>query len=349
MKKRLSVVMAVMALTAAGAGPAAAFVNNTGAGTSKFLDLGAGARALGMGEAYSPVAEGPDAIYWNPAGLAQIERPEFSYTHTEFMRFFHHEYAAYAHPVEALKGTLAVSFTHYWQDPLPAVDNVNKELGTFSPNGQVYTVAYARSFRRESAAQEKVKDYFGDKWNVPGMIRPLGMDEPEPWTGSFMFGLAFKILQETIYTAQATAFAVDGGAIYRPAALQKMSFSFAFRNAGSRTEFLSESEALPSSIEVGAAYDARWGLARALPAVVLVVPYYGPPHIKVGAEYSRPITKNAAGILRAGYKTQTAAFEALSGTTFGLGVRYRRVSVDFAFQPLDEFGEVYRMTLGYGW
>ena len=26
-----------------------------------------------MGEAYGPVAEGPEAIYWNPAGLAQLD------------------------------------------------------------------------------------------------------------------------------------------------------------------------------------------------------------------------------------------------------------------------------------
>ena len=52
-------------------------------------------------------------------------------------------------------------------------------------------------------------------------------------------------------------------------------------------------------------------------------------------------------MVRAGYKTQTAAFEAMTGVTVGLGLLYRRASVDFAFQPLDEFGEVYRVGLGY--
>jgi long-subunit fatty acid transport protein len=40
--------------------------------------LGVGARALGMGTAYTGVANDYSAIYWNPAGLGQIEMSEFS-------------------------------------------------------------------------------------------------------------------------------------------------------------------------------------------------------------------------------------------------------------------------------
>lgn len=40
--------------------------------------FGIGARALGMGGAYSGVANDFSAIYWNPAGLAQMTRAEFS-------------------------------------------------------------------------------------------------------------------------------------------------------------------------------------------------------------------------------------------------------------------------------
>jgi long-subunit fatty acid transport protein len=40
--------------------------------------VGVGARSLGMGNAYTGVASDFSAIYWNPAGLAQIEHGEFS-------------------------------------------------------------------------------------------------------------------------------------------------------------------------------------------------------------------------------------------------------------------------------
>jgi long-subunit fatty acid transport protein len=41
-------------------------------------ELGFGARALGMGGAYTAVGEDYSAIYWNPAGLAQIKRVEIT-------------------------------------------------------------------------------------------------------------------------------------------------------------------------------------------------------------------------------------------------------------------------------
>ncbi len=45
------------------------------------LDLnisGAGARAKGMGGAFIGVADDATAVSWNPAGLAQLDRPEAS-------------------------------------------------------------------------------------------------------------------------------------------------------------------------------------------------------------------------------------------------------------------------------
>ncbi len=43
-----------------------------------FQDLGAGARAPGMGNAFTGLADDVYAIYYNPAGLAQLEGPEAS-------------------------------------------------------------------------------------------------------------------------------------------------------------------------------------------------------------------------------------------------------------------------------
>lgn len=40
-------------------------------------DFGIGARAMGMGGAFTAVADDSTALYWNPAGLSQIKRAEF--------------------------------------------------------------------------------------------------------------------------------------------------------------------------------------------------------------------------------------------------------------------------------
>lgn len=48
-----------------------------------FLELGVGARPLGMGSAYVAVAEGPEAGYWNPAGLASGKGTTLGFMHSE--------------------------------------------------------------------------------------------------------------------------------------------------------------------------------------------------------------------------------------------------------------------------
>ncbi|HTC19912.1 MAG TPA: hypothetical protein VK859_03635, partial [bacterium] len=39
-------------------------------------DLGVGARAMGLSGAFVAVADDASAVYWNPAGLVQLDRPE---------------------------------------------------------------------------------------------------------------------------------------------------------------------------------------------------------------------------------------------------------------------------------
>jgi len=46
-----------------------------------FEDIGAGARAIGMASAFTAVADDANAIYYNPAGLAQVRRTELTGTY----------------------------------------------------------------------------------------------------------------------------------------------------------------------------------------------------------------------------------------------------------------------------
>lgn len=57
------------------AGSASAAVSDPNFGSSP-IPVGAGPRALGMGGAFSAVADDATASTWNPAGMVQLERPE---------------------------------------------------------------------------------------------------------------------------------------------------------------------------------------------------------------------------------------------------------------------------------
>lgn len=58
--------------------PAVAALDNSNFLGPQPVPIGAGARALGMGGAFSAVADDATACTWNPAGLTQCERPELA-------------------------------------------------------------------------------------------------------------------------------------------------------------------------------------------------------------------------------------------------------------------------------
>lgn len=63
--------------------------------------MGAGARAHGMGGAFIAIADDATAISWNPAGIAQLDRPEASAVGLFNMKTFTYEWTRTNHPVYA--------------------------------------------------------------------------------------------------------------------------------------------------------------------------------------------------------------------------------------------------------
>ena len=76
------------------------------AGTSSatFLRIGVGARAVGMGETFVAVANDPSAVYWNPAGLASLQRRELSISHVQWPADVTYEHLTLVLPSRRLGG-----------------------------------------------------------------------------------------------------------------------------------------------------------------------------------------------------------------------------------------------------
>src|SRR5262245_22593091 len=81
-----------------------------GTSSGSFLRIGVGARATGLGESFVAVANDPSAIYWNPAGLASLQRSELLLSHVEWPAEIRYEHGAWAVPVRRLGGSLAIQF-----------------------------------------------------------------------------------------------------------------------------------------------------------------------------------------------------------------------------------------------
>lgn len=72
--------------------------------------LGAGARPLALGGAYLAIAADPAALYYNPAGLANINNRQIMFMHSEtFGSLLNHDFIAYSTPVKIRNRAAAVA------------------------------------------------------------------------------------------------------------------------------------------------------------------------------------------------------------------------------------------------
>ena len=60
-------------------------VNKTGTTAAKFLSIEVGSNAVGMGGAYTSIANDATAMYWNPAGLSFHDTKEVYFNHANWI------------------------------------------------------------------------------------------------------------------------------------------------------------------------------------------------------------------------------------------------------------------------
>ncbi len=77
----------------------------------EFLNLGVGAKALGMGGAFVAVCDDASAGYWNPAGLQNLRQKEIIIMHAEtFGSLLNHDFLGYVLPLGNEDNPSSLSF-----------------------------------------------------------------------------------------------------------------------------------------------------------------------------------------------------------------------------------------------
>ncbi|MFA6030657.1 MAG: hypothetical protein WC969_12440 [Elusimicrobiota bacterium] len=180
------------------AAPARAIDPAAGTGGASFMKLGLGsARALALGRAYVSLAEGADALTWNPAGLALAQQREFAYSYYRYIQNIDSPmYMGYAHPLG--RTVLGANFAYLSIDGFDARD----ELG-----------------RRTDETDVRVQDGFA----TFSAARSF-------WYEKVFLGASLKGVHEDNAGTTRSSLVGDLGALFRPNS--SVTFGFAAQNLG---------------------------------------------------------------------------------------------------------------------
>ena len=213
MIRRFSIAISMLLVLSSAAG-----AGEPGTAGFVFLRLGNGARAAGMGEAFTAVADEATAVTWNPAGLAAVEGVELNLSHSEWLADIHFEQVSVAS--EAFGGVAAINFTGLYYGDLDRYGPTPTLVpdGTFAPYDLAFSAGYARDI-------------------LPNLA----------------VGAAAKLIYEKIDFESATGWAVDIGVMHRTM-IEGLTLAASVLNFGPETKFVEEKFYPPIEFRIGAAY-----------------------------------------------------------------------------------------------
>ena len=323
MRRRASAVLRALPLAAAlafAAAPARAGFGTTDEGTSgaQFLKLGGGARAEGMAQAYAALPSEADAIYWNPAALSRIPRRSMTLMSSILPAGLDYSFLGYG---QKMSGSFAVgaSAQYLSQPPIDQTDSSGFATGgTFRPSDFAGAIGGAYTFHNED---------FGI------------------FDGASL-GATGKYVSSTI-TKTAYTFGFDLGFLSAPFHVlgREMRLAYVAQNIGGSLKFQQLSDPLPTNLRLGASAELAKGWLLDLD---LDEPLDNHPYAAFGTEYRLEFSEAATFAVRCGVNSR-AFGEAgnFSGATLGLGARFSRLGVDYAFAPLGALGMTNTLSVNF--
>lgn len=172
-----------------------------------FLKIGVGARPIGLGSAYTAIANDATSLYWNPAGLASLHKKEFSAMHGEWLLGSTYDFLGMGVPSRI--GTLGFGVSMLSYPDQQGRDEQGRLTSSFTPRSSAFNLALSRRV-------------------VVGT----------------QLGLGVKLIQSQISSDKAQGVALDLGAI-RYMNQAPVSIGFALQNIGPGIQFINEQTKLP--------------------------------------------------------------------------------------------------------
>jgi len=246
MKRSILAILGVICLIL----PTVASADEGSAGLA-FLKLGVGARAIGMGDAYTAVDGDASSVYWNPAAIIDVESVDITLMHTEWFQDIRYEYVGGVRSFgDYAIGAGIVGL--YMNDLERRVEPTADPIGHFRYFDFAVTGSYARRLT--------------DHLDVGGSV---------------------KYLHETIADYSAKGVAVDLGGRYRIPGYDGLTAAVTVLNLGPRMKFIEEKFNLPVMYKVGAALDVPVDALHGNLVIAsdAVIPADGSTKVHFGMEY----------------------------------------------------------------
>lgn len=181
-----------------------------------FLHIGLGARAAGMGGAFTAVSEGAQSAYWNPASLASGSSTEIALGHFAWFQDITVEQGAFAHNFGE-RSSLAGSIGFLNYGTIDGRDGSGVATGDISVYDWYGAVSYAFAV-----------------------------------TPQLSLGATGKYINQKLDDLSASTFAADIGVRYQ---FEHVTLAVVGANLGPDMDFEGVKEHLPSSVRVGVAAD----------------------------------------------------------------------------------------------
>jgi len=311
-------------------------INRVGTTAAQFLKIGAGARPISMGGAYTALSNDVLSTFWNPAGLSRISGTgEATFNHSEWLAQTNYDFAAFSINAGNV-GSFAVQV-----------------ISLATPEQPVRTI--------------RNPDGTGQTWSANSIA--LGATYAKNLTDRFSIGFTGKFIQESILNVRAIGAGFDLGVLY-DTPFSNLTLGAAITNFGTKMQldgrdifFNEDPLPEPGTVDqVPAKYQTdsfdlpislRFGLAwrlmsnetfKVTASADGVQPNDNTEYVNSGVEIG---IKNTL-FLRGGYKSLFLQ-NSEQGATFGAGLKYDAVGLnlrlDFAWADYGRLNDVKFVTI----
>ncbi|MCK9282427.1 MAG: PorV/PorQ family protein [Melioribacteraceae bacterium] len=314
--------------------------NKVGTTAAEFLTIPVGSKAMGMGGAFTGLADDITAAFYNPGSLSRIEGNQFISNYSEWL--VDSKYSWFGLGIKA-------SDDDYITLSVTSLDYGDEEVTTISePEGT------------------------GQMWNASDIA--IALSYSRNLTDRFSIGGSVKYIQQKIWNESASSFAIDLGLLYKTQ-VDGLNIGMSITNFGTQmkldgkdlltavdvdqsynynnstiTSGLSTDEwELPLVFTVGSSWRFNlWDEFAFTTAVDAVIPSNANTHINLGSE----LQWNNIFFARIG-KSSLFKENAQEGLTFGAGIKYElsgiKVAVEYAYLDFGMWSNLnrYSITIGF--